>query len=465
MIREYKTIREVCGPLMLVSQVEGVVSGELGEIELKNGEKHFVEVVEREGDVALVRLYAGAEGVGIADSKVRFFGRGLRLAVSEDILGRVFDGLGRPIDGGPKILADAFRDVNGAPANPAARAVPETAVETGVSAIDGLNTLYRGQKLALFSAAGLPHAALLALLARQAKAGDETRFALVFAGVGLSFEATEGFIQELRRTGAIDRTVIFSNLAGACVTERLSTPRMAMTAAEYLAYEKDMHVLVILSDMTAYADGLRELSAARKEPLAENGSPVGLQAELAAIYERAGLRVGKAGSITLIPALTLTGDALSDPPAAVTAGITEGQLVLSRELLRKAIVPPVDVLSSCSRMMDCAAETERYKTAQTLIKAYAEGKQAQARSAAFGPAVLSEADRQYLAFADLFERDYIRQSGELCRTQDETLALGRQLLATAGISDATPPEDCACPERETLDESAAPSQDAVPEDN
>ena len=347
MIREYKTIQEIASPLMIVKNVEGVTYDELAEIELPNGEVRRCKVLEVEDDHAVVQLFESAQGINLAQSKVRFLGHPLQLGVSEDMLGRVFNGMGEPIDGGPAILAEEHRDINGLPMNPAARAYPAEFIQTGVSTIDGLNTLVRGQKLPIFSASGLPHAALAAQIARQAKVlGDNENFAVVFAAIGITFEESEYFIQEFRRTGAIDRTVLFTNLANAPAVERNATPRMALTAAEYLAFEKDMQVLVILTDITNYAEALREVSAAKKEVPGRRGYPGYLYTDLATLYERAGRRIGKSGSITMIPILTMPEDDKTHPIPDLTGYITEGQIILSRDLYRKGINPPVDVLPS-----------------------------------------------------------------------------------------------------------------------
>ncbi len=314
MIKEYRTISEVAGPLMLVRDVENVTYDELGEIELQNGETRQCKVLEINGSNALVQLFESAAGINLAESKVRFLGRGIELAVSEDMLGRVFDGLGRPIDGGAEIIAEARMDVNGLPMNPAARDYPAEFIQTGVSAIDGLNTLVRGQKLPIFSGSGLPHAELAAQIARQAKVlGGGENFAVVFAAIGITYEEAEFFISDFKRTGAIDRTVLFTNLANDPAIERISTPRIALTAAEYLAFEKDMQVLVILTDITNYAEALREVSAARKEVPGRRGYPGYLYTDLATLYERAGRKKGYRGSITLIPILTMPEDDKTHP--------------------------------------------------------------------------------------------------------------------------------------------------------
>ena len=434
MIREYKTIAEVASPLMVVKQVEGVTYDELGELELPNGEKRRCKVLEVEGDRAVVQLFESAQGINLAQTKVRFLGHPLELGVSEDMLGRVFNGMGEPIDGGPEILADAHRDINGLPMNPAARAYPAEFIQTGVSTIDGLNTLVRGQKLPIFSCSGLPHAALAAQIARQARVlGADESFAVVFAAIGITFEESEYFIQDFRRTGAIDRTVVFSNLANDPAVERISTPRMALTAAEYLAFEKDMHVLVILTDITNYAEALREISAAKKEVPGRRGYPGYLYTDLAQMYERAGRRVGKKGSITMIPILTMPEDDKTHPIPDLTGYITEGQIILSRELHRKGIVPPVDVLPSLSRLKDKGigegkTREDHSGTMNQLFSAYARGKDAKELMTILGEAALSEDDKLFAKFAEEFEQRYVNQGNETNRTIEETLDLGWELL-------------------------------------
>ena len=353
MPKEYRTIQEVAGPLMMVRGVEGVTYNELGEIELSNGEKRRCKVLEVDGSNAMVQLFENSAGINLDSSKVRFLGRSMELGVSEDMLGRVFDGIGRPIDGLPEILPDERRDINGLPMNPAARVYPAEFIQTGISAIDGLNTLVRGQKLPIFSASGLPHAQLAAQIAKQAKVrGTNEKFAVVFAAMGITFEESNFFVNSFKESGAIDRTVMFVNLANDPAVERISTPRMALTAAEYLAFEKDMHVLVILTDITNYADALREVSAARKEVAARRGYPGYMYTDFAQIYERAGRQVGKNGSITMIPILSMPEDDKTHPIPDLTGYITEGQIILSRDLYRKGLQPPINVLPSLSRLKD-----------------------------------------------------------------------------------------------------------------
>ena len=435
MIREYKTIAEIASPLMVVKQVEGVTYDELGELELPNGEVRRCKVLEVDGGTAVVQLFESAQGINLAQTKVRFLGHPLELGVSEDMLGRVFNGMGEPIDGGPAILADAYRDINGLPMNPAARAYPAEFIQTGVSTIDGLNTLVRGQKLPIFSCSGLPHAALAAQIARQARVlGADESFAVVFAAIGITFEESEYFIQDFRRTGAIDRTVVFSNLANDPAVERIATPRMALTAAEYLAFEKGMHVLVILTDITNYAEALREVSAAKKEVPGRRGYPGYLYTDLATMYERAGRRLGHPGSITMIPILTMPEDDKTHPIPDLTGYITEGQIILSRELYRKGVNPPVDVLPSLSRLKDKGTGEGKTRedhagTMNQLFAAYATGKENKELMSILGEAALSPTDLLYAKFADEFEKRYVSQGSEENRSIFETLDLGWELLS------------------------------------
>ncbi len=434
MPREYRTIQEVAGPLMLVKGVEGVAYDELGEIELFNGEKRRCKVLEINEGNALVQLFESSTGISLESSKVRFLGHSMELGVSEDMLGRVFDGLGRPIDGGPEILPDRRVDVNGLPMNPAARNYPQEFIQTGVSAIDGLNTLVRGQKLPIFSASGLPHAQLAAQIARQAKVrGTQEPFVVVFAAMGITFEESDFFVKSFQETGAIDRTVLFVNLANDPAVERIATPKMALTAAEYLAFEKDMHVLVILTDITNYADALREISAARKEVPGRRGYPGYMYTDLASLYERAGRQKGKAGSITLIPILTMPEDDKTHPIPDLTGYITEGQIILSRELYRKNIAPPIDVLPSLSRLKDKGigqgkTREDHAATMNQLFAAYARGKDAKELMVVLGEAALTETDKLYANFADAFEREYVSQGYRTDRSVEETLDLGWKLL-------------------------------------
>ncbi len=434
MPKEYKTIKEVAGPLMLVQGVEGVAYNELGEIELANGDTRRCKVLEIDGGNALVQLFENATGINLSESKVRFLGRSMELGVAEDMLSRIFDGLGRPIDNGPEILPEARKDINGLPMNPAARNYPQEFIQTGVSAIDGLNTLVRGQKLPIFSASGLPHANLAAQIARQAKVrGTDEPFAVVFAAMGITFEEANFFIESFRQTGAIDRSVMFVNLANDPAIERIATPRMALTAAEYLAFEKNMHVLVILTDITNYADALREVSAARKEVPGRRGYPGYMYTDLASLYERAGRQKGKNGSITLIPILTMPEDDKTHPIPDLTGYITEGQIILSRELFRKGVTPPVDVLPSLSRLKDKGigegkTRADHANTMNQLFAAYARGKEAKELMVILGEAALTDVDKLYAKFADAFEQQYVSQGYQANREIEETLAIGWKLL-------------------------------------
>lgn len=434
MLKEYRTITEVVGPLMLVEGVEGVKYYELVEIEQRNGDMRRGRVLEVNGDKALVQLFEGSHGLKISESKARFLGRGIELAVSPDMLGRVFDGMGRPKDGGPAIIAEKRLDINGEPLNPAARDYPSEFIQTGVSAIDGLNTLVRGQKLPVFSGSGLPHAELAAQIARQAKVlGTDTQFAVVFGAMGITFEEADFFISDFRRTGAIDRAVLFMNLANDPAIERIATPRMALTCAEYLAFELGMHVLVILTDITYYAEALREISAARKEVPGRRGYPGYMYTDLASIYERAGRVLGKEGSITQIPILSMPEDDKTHPIPDLTGYITEGQIILSRELHRKGITPPIDVLPSLSRLKDKGIGPDKTRkdhadTMNQLFAAYARGKEAKELAVILGEAALSDVDKLYAKFADRFEKEYVSQGYETNRSIEETLDLGWKLL-------------------------------------
>ena len=434
MPKEYRTIQEVAGPLMMVHGVENVTYNELGEIELSNGEIRRCKVLEVDGSTALVQLFESSTGINLESSKVRFLGHCMELGVSEDMLGRVFDGQGRPIDGGPEILPDARMDINGLPMNPAARVYPAEFIQTGVSAIDGLNTLVRGQKLPIFSASGLPHAQLAAQIARQAKVrGTDEPFAVVFAAMGITFEESNYFINSFKETGAIDRTVLFINLANDPAVERISTPRMALTAAEYLAFQKNMHVLVILTDITNYADALREVSSARKEVPGRRGYPGYMYTDLASLYERAGRQKGCTGSITLIPILSMPEDDKTHPIPDLTGYITEGQIILSRELYRKGLMPPIDVLPSLSRLKDKGigkgkTRADHADTMNQLFAAYARGKDCKELMTILGEAALSDVDLLYAKFADEFEKQYVNQGYTTDRSIEETLDIGWKLL-------------------------------------
>ncbi|CCC58075.1 V-type ATP synthase subunit B [Caloramator australicus] len=435
MLREYRTIREVAGPLMLVDEVEGALYDEIVEIETQSGEIRRGKVLEINGNKALIQLFESSAGINLQGSKVRFLGKTLELGVSMDMLGRVFDGLGRPKDGGPKIIPEKKLDINGNPLNPVARDYPSEFIQTGISAIDGLNTLVRGQKLPIFSGSGLPHARLAAQIARQAKVlSADSKFAVVFAAMGITFEEAEFFISDFKKTGAIDRAVLFINLANDPPIERIATPRMALTTAEYLAFEKGMHVLVIMTDMTNYCEALREISAARKEVPGRRGYPGYLYTDLSTLYERAGKIRGKEGSITQIPILTMPEDDKTHPIPDLTGYITEGQIILSRELYRKGVNPPIDVLPSLSRLKDKGigkgkTREDHADTMNQLFAAYAQGKQAKELAVILGEAALSDTDKLYAKFAEEFEKRYVSQGEYENRSIEETLTIGWELLS------------------------------------
>lgn len=434
MFKEYKTIREVVGPLMLVEGVEGVKYDELVDVVCANGEIRHGKVLEINRDKAVVQLFENSQGLHISSAKARFTGHGQQLAVSRDMLGRVFDGMGNPRDGGAPIIPDKMMDINGEPINPAARDYPDEFIQTGVSAIDGLNTLVRGQKLPVFSMSGLPHAELAAQIARQAKVkGSDGKFAVVFAAIGITFEEAQYFVDDFKRTGAIERTVLFTNLANDPAVERIATPRMALTCAEYLAFECGMHVLVIMTDITNYAEALREVSAARREVPGRRGYPGYLYTNLASLYERAGRIRGSEGSITQIPILTMPEDDKTHPIPDLTGYITEGQIILSRDLYKKGINPPIDVLPSLSRLKDKGigkgkTREDHADTMNQLFSAYASGKESKELSAILGEAALSDTDKLYAKFAEQFEKVYVNQGFNTDRTVEETLDLGWELL-------------------------------------
>ncbi len=434
MYKEYKTIKEVVGPLMLVEGVEGVKYNELVDILCENGEVRQGKVLEVNRDKAVVQLFESSQGLQIAHAKARFLGHAQQLAVSKDMLGRVFDGMGNPRDGGAPVIPEKMLDINGEPINPAARDYPNEFIQTGVSAIDGLNTLVRGQKLPVFSMSGLPHAELAAQIARQAKVrGSDSKFAVVFAAIGITFEEAQYFVEDFKRTGAIERTVLFTNLANDPAVERIATPRIALTCAEYLAFTCEMHVLVIMTDITNYAEALREVSAARREIPGRRGYPGYLYTDLATLYERAGRIRGCKGSITQIPILTMPEDDKTHPIPDLTGYITEGQIILSRDLYKKGINPPIDVLPSLSRLKDKGIGRDKTRedhadTMNQLFAAYARGKESKELSAILGEAALSDVDKLYAKFADAFEKEYVAQGFDTDRSIEETLDLGWKLL-------------------------------------
>jgi len=441
MLKEYSTTREIAGPLLLVGEVEGVKYDELVEIELPDESVRLGRVLEVEHDTALIQLFEPPTGLNVLSSRVRFLQRGIRFPVSEDILGRVFDGMGKPIDDGPKVLAETELDINGNPINPYARDYPSEFIQTGVSTIDGLNTLVRGQKLPIFSGSGLPHNRLAAQIARQARVlGEAEHFAVVFAAMGITFEEAQFFTNDLRNSGAMERSVLFINLADDPAIERIATPRIALTAAEYLAFERGMHVLVILTDMTNYCEALREVSAARKEVPGRRGYPGYLYTDLATIYERAGRIQGKEGSITQIPVLTMPEDDKTHPIADLTGYITEGQILLSRDLHRKGIYPPVDVLPSLSRLKDKGIGDGRTREDHAdllnqCFAAYARGQEVRELAVILGESALSASDRFFLKFAEAFEDRYVRQGEHEARTIIETLDLEWELLSILPVSE------------------------------
>jgi len=435
MLKEYRTISDVVGPLMVIEHVEGIKYDELVNVRMQDGQIRHGQVLEVHNDKAMVQLFEGSSGINIKNSKVRFLGHPLKLDVSLDILGRIFNGMGKATDNGPMIIPEKSMDVNGEAINPMARDYPDEFIQTGISTIDHLNTLVRGQKLPVFSGAGLPHKELAAQIARQATVKNtDTDFAVVFAAIGITFEEADYFIEEFRETGAIDRSVLFMNLANDPAIERIATPKMALTAAEYLAYEKGMHVLVIMTDMTNYCEALREISAARREVPGRRGYPGYLYTNLASLYERAGRIVGKKGSITQIPILTMPDDDKTHPIPDLTGYITEGQIILSRELYKNGIKPPINILPSLSRLKDKGTgegktREDHAATMNQLYAAYAEGKEAKELAAILGDAALSETDRIFAEFATRFENEYVNQGFETNRTIEETLNLGWELLS------------------------------------
>jgi V/A-type H+-transporting ATPase subunit B len=434
-LKEYETIREVKGPLLIVEKVSDVAYDELVTIELPNGEKRSGRVLEVGMGYTVVQVFEGTIGISPRGTRVRFLGKTMEIPVSEDMLGRVFDGLGRPIDGGPEILAEEKYDVNGSPLNPAARAYPEDFIQTGVSAIDGMNTLVRGQKLPIFSGGGLPHNMLAAQIARQAtvrREGEE--FAVVFAAIGVKYDEALFFKKFFEETGAIKRAAMFINLANEPAMIRLITPRVALTLAEYLAFERDMHVLVILTDMTNYAEALREISSAREEVPGRQGYPGYMYSDLASIYERAGRAHGKKGSITQMPILTMPADDITHPIPDLTGYITEGQIVLDRGLYNRGIYPPINVLLSLSRLMKEGigpgkTREDHAEVKDQLYAAYARAQELRSLVVIVGEESLSETDRKYLRFADAFERRFLSQGFYENRSIEETLELAWDILS------------------------------------
>jgi len=436
MLKEYLTVSSVAGPLVVVEKTTDIKYAELAEVQFSDGSLRRGKVLEVSRDKALVQMFEGTLGLDVAGARIRFLGRTQELGVSPDLVGRVFDGAGRPRDNGPQVIAVKRMDINGNPINPSSRAYPSEFIQTGISTIDGMNPLVRGQKLPIFSAAGLPHARLTAQIARQAEVlGKQEGFAVVFAAMGITFEEADFFMRDFRDTGAIERSVLFINLANDPAIERISTPRLALTCAEYLAFDLDMHILVILIDMTFYCESLREISAARKEIPGRRGYPGYLYTDLATLYERAGRIKGKAGSITLLPVLTMPEDDKTHPIPDLTGYITEGQIILSRELHRKGIYPPVDVLPSLSRLKDKGigqgkTREDHSDVLNQLFACYAKGKEARELAVILGEAALSDLDKLYLSFADAFEDEFVRQQESEDRTIFETLEIGWRLMGS-----------------------------------
>ncbi len=441
MLREYKTISSVEGPLVVVETSHDIKYDELVEIELGSGEMRRGKVLEAYSNKALIQVFEGSSGIDVRDAKVRFLGKVVKIPVAPDILGRVFNGSGRPIDGGPELIADQYLDINGLPINPYNRDFPEEFIQTGISAIDGMNPLVRGQKLPIFSGSGLPHSRIAAQIARQAKtlkANDS--FAVVFAAMGITYEEAHYFMEDLKKTGAIERTVMYINLADDPAIERISTPRMALTTAEYLAFEQDMHVLVILTDMTNYCEALREISAARKEVPGRRGYPGYLYTDLSTLYERAGKIKGKSGSITMIPILSMPEDDKTHPIPDLTGYITEGQIILARGLNGKGIYPPVDVLPSLSRLRDKGIGKNRTREdhadlANQLFAAYARGKEAKELEAILGEGALTPVDQKFSRFVDKYENEFVRQPDHENRSIEKTLGIGWELIADLPVGE------------------------------
>ena len=435
MLKEYQTVNSIAGPLMLIESVDEAKYGDIVEIELGDGSRRNGQILQVENDKVLVQVFEGTDGIDVKNSTVRFMSKPLQFPVSPDILGRVFSGLGEPMDNGPEIIPDKKLGINGAPINPFGRDYPNEFIQTGVSTIDGLNPIVRGQKLPIFSASGLPHDDITAHIARQATIlGEGEEFSVVFAAMGITFEAAQFFINDLRESGAIERSVMFVNLADDPAIERIATPRFALTAAEYLAFERDMHVLVILNDMTNYCEALREISAARKEVPGRRGYPGYLYTDLATVYERAGRIKGRKGSITMLPVLTMPEDDKTHPVPDLTGYITEGQIILSRSLHRQNVSPPVDTLPSLSRLKDKGigegkTREDHADLYNQLYSAYARGKEVQELATIMGEAALSEEDKKYMNFANEFEARYVSQGYHENRTVEQTLDIGWELLS------------------------------------
>ncbi|MGF3066818.1 V-type ATP synthase subunit B [Facklamia sp. P12945] len=434
MLKEYTNISDLYGPLMIVDGVEDIAYDELVEIELHDGEIRMGQVLEAKEGKAVVQIYGGTSSMKLSNIKARFKGKPLEFALSEDIVGRIFDGMGNVMDGGPQIIPEKFADINGQAINPMARDYPDEFIQTGISTIDHLNTLVRGQKLPVFSGSGLPHKELAAQIARQATVlNSDENFAVVFAAMGITYDEAEYFMDSFRETGAIDRSVMFVNLANDPAIERLATPKIALTAAEYLAFEKDMHVLVIMTDMTNYCEALREVSAARREVPGRRGYPGYLYTNLSTLYERAGRLVGSKGSVTQIPILTMPEDDITHPIPDLTGYITEGQIILDRSLDNQGIKPPINVLPSLSRLKDKGTgegktREDHAPTMNQLFAAYAKGKEAKELAIVLGESALSDIDKQYVKFTDEFEKRYVNQGFDKNRDIFESLDIAWDLL-------------------------------------
>lgn len=432
--KEYRTISNLSGPLMMVEKINDVKYDELAEIRLVNGERRRGKVLEITEDRALVQVYEGSTGIDADTTKVRFLGDVLTMPVAKSMLGRIFNGRGTPIDGGDDIIPETHLDINGNPMNPYSRDYPSEFIQTGISTIDGMNPLVRGQKLPIFSGSGMPHNRMAAQIARQANViSGHANFAVVFAAMGITFEEASFFMEDFRKTGALERTVMFINLADDPAIERIATPKLALTCAEYLAFEHGMHVLVILTDLTNYCEALREISAARKEVPGRRGYPGYLYTDLATMYERAGRLRGKEGSITQFPILTMPEDDKTHPIPDLTGYITEGQIILGRSLHRKGIYPPVDVMPSLSRLKDKGIGKDKTREDHAdlmnqLFAAYSQGKEAKELAVILGEGALTEEDKAFAKFADKFEDTYVRQDEYENRTIEETLRLGWELL-------------------------------------
>ncbi len=435
MLRTYTSIKEVAGPLLVVDKINDAFYEELVEIELQDGTRKRGKVLETREEMAIVQVFEDLTGINLKGSRVKFLGKTMRLGVSEDMLSRIFDGAGRPRDGGFEIIAEKYLDINGSPINPYSREYPNDFIQTGISAIDGLNTLVRGQKLPIFSMSGLPHSILAAQIARQAKVlGREEKFSVVFAAMGITFDEAEFFVQKLRETGALSRSVVYLNYADDPVIERITLPRIALTCAEFLAFEKNMHVLVVLTDMTNYCEALREVSAARKEIPGRRGYPAYLYTDLASVYERAGRIRDKEGSITMMPILTMPEDDITHPIPDLTGYITEGQIVLSRDLHNRGIYPPIDVLPSLSRLKDKGIGEEKTRedhpgVLNQLFAFYAKSREVRELALILGESSLTEIDRKYLDFGERFEKEFVAQNMTENRTIEETLNIGWKLIS------------------------------------